>query len=282
MYLPYSLKTLINLFKGIPKNSKSPITVLRSSLQCLEKARNFIIMDKIDSSNQLVKRVKLVASNGLPPLQYRIQFIDECSIEEAVRFMIEHFLPNTNMDKAVGTINDEQTVAAYSLDWNTRLRKGISLGAFLEDDAGNKGRMISCLVLDIRRKEEEEFSSSEYPSEKFGIIFRAMYEVMSKANIFKKYECDAVLLDYGLATSAEFQRRGIGVEMMEARAKVCSIKKIPVSAGVFDSEASQKLAEKCGYETLAELDLTTYRIHGKLVYHRPSWSLIKCMAIRYF
>lgn len=58
----------------------------------------------IDSCSQFIQRVKSEAYPELPSLQFCIQFIDESLVEEAVAFMIEQFLPNDNMDKAIGKL----------------------------------------------------------------------------------------------------------------------------------------------------------------------------------
>lgn len=107
-------------------------------------------------------------------------------------------------------------------------------------------------------------------------------QARARADIFTLYSCESFVRGLGLAVASGYQRRGVGHEMLRARAHVCRLHDAPVSAAVFTGEASQRLAERSGYETVAELNLTTYRIDGQIVYARPEWALIKWMAKRYF
>ncbi|XP_072158072.1 uncharacterized protein [Bemisia tabaci] len=107
-----------------------------------------------DRSCLVIKRVKQEASVSRPSLQYRIQYVDESMIEEAAAFMIEHLLPNDNLDRSLGTIDDDEAIDEAYSDWKMLLSKGTSLAAILEDDEGRRDRMISCNVLEIQKKEQ--------------------------------------------------------------------------------------------------------------------------------
>lgn len=58
----------------------------------------------------MIKRVKQEASVSRPSLQYRIQYVDESMIEEAAAFMIEHLLPNDNLDRSLGKLQGSVVV----------------------------------------------------------------------------------------------------------------------------------------------------------------------------
>nr|XP_018906188.1 PREDICTED: uncharacterized protein LOC109036435 [Bemisia tabaci] len=274
----YSVSSLLFLFFA----SCLMVTKLLSTGEAAASTMNYKV-----NETAVIKRVKLEASKGRPALQYRIQLIDEPLFKEALAFMNEHFVLNNNLMKSLAPgvaptepIEDDDEEPG---PWEMALSEGISLAAILEDDQGTTGSMIACYMLGIERK-GEVFSLPEGQDipEFFRYIGKTLEDVEAKADVYTIFNCTSYVAGYGLATAPKYQRRGIGEEMLRARAQVCRITDTPVSAAVFTGEASQKLAKKCGYQTLAELDLTTYRIDGKLIYPNPEWPVIKWMAIRYF
>ncbi|CAH0392326.1 unnamed protein product [Bemisia tabaci] len=231
----------------------------------------------------IIKRVKIGKSSEHSAFRYRIQLVDESLIAEAAEFMDEYFIANSNLENSYDSVDDEEMIDKNYSFWRVPLSEGISLAAFLEDDEDDESRMICCSVLGVEKKEEKPVvSKPEKPSKRVEQILQTQEDLIGKADVFSLFNCDAYVTGHGMATAPKFQRRGIGEEMLRARSQICRLTNIPVSAAVFTGEASQKLAKKCGYETLAELDLTTYRIDGKLIYPNPDWPVIKWMAARYF
>lgn len=231
----------------------------------------------------LIKRVHQKPTDGRPPITYRIQVVDEPFFKEAANFMIENFLPTENICSSIGLLSENGGIETARVFWEKQVAKGISLAAFLEDKDGGRGKMISCNVLEVERKNQEDESMKTIElSDKLKKIFQTMEETEAKADVYTLYNCEAFVHAYGLSVMTDFERRGIGAEMLIARAEICKQTDTPISATVFTGSASQRLAERCGYETIAELDITTYRIDGQIVYPKPKWPVIKWMAKRYF
>nr|XP_018906194.1 PREDICTED: uncharacterized protein LOC109036441 [Bemisia tabaci] len=241
-------------------------------------------MNHEDVGASMIKRVKLEASEEHPSLQYRIQIVDESLLDEAMTFMGKYFSNNNLGNSLVADLKDKKLENFEGTIWKEILSEGISLAAILEDDQGNRGRIICCYALGIVKEGDKfDLNSPERDIPKGSrCIIQTLEDVTSKADVFKAFDCDEYIDGCGLATATDFQRRGIAGELMRACPEVCKLTGTPVCAAVFTAEASQKLAFRCGYKTLAELDLTTYRIDDRIIYPNPECPVIKFMAIRYF
>nr|XP_018915043.1 PREDICTED: uncharacterized protein LOC109042628 [Bemisia tabaci]XP_018915044.1 PREDICTED: uncharacterized protein LOC109042628 [Bemisia tabaci] len=236
-----------------------------------------------NGESTIFRRIKHEAKDGRPTINYRIQLIDESLFDETLLFMGQHFLANENITSCIGVLGDKEATEEAHDIWRKYLSKKVSLGAFLVDDKGNRGPMISCNVLDVSQNgEEEPVSMDSFRTEKWRKIFKTLAAVEEQVSVFWKFECQAYVHAVGLVVAPEFERRGIGFEMLGAREDVCRFTNTQVSATVFTGEASQRLALRHGWQVLSELDITTFTIDGQIVYSNPKSPVIKLMAKRYF
>nr|XP_018909329.1 PREDICTED: uncharacterized protein LOC109038652 isoform X2 [Bemisia tabaci] len=156
--------------------------------------------------------------------------------------------------------------------------EGISLAALLEDDSGNCGPLIGCNVLF-----KESTSEREYRTDKMKLFYQTWADLKKGVDVLKTFNCSDFINSCGLSVASDFRGQGIATELLRARAQVCRLTNIPVTANVFSGPYSHKAAAKAGFQTLSELDLSTYRIDNRIVFPEArGWPTAKYMANKYF
>nr|XP_018909332.1 PREDICTED: uncharacterized protein LOC109038655 [Bemisia tabaci] len=234
----------------------------------------------MSSDSSVIKRVCLEAEAGSPAVKYRIQLLDESLIDESVEFLAKELLPSTNMTiiSSLGFLSDKDACDEIKSVLRKHLSEGISLAALLEDDSGNCGPLIGCNVL-----YKESTSEMEYRTDKMKLCHQTLVDLKKGVDVLKIYNCSDCISAFGISVASAFRGRGIATEFLRARAEVCRLTNIPVTAGVFSGPYSHKAAAKAGFRTLSELDLGTYRIDNKIVHPEArGWPTAKYMANKYF
>ena len=71
---------------------------------------------------------------------------------------------------------------------------------------------------------------------------------------------DKYLTDYGLVIGRDFRQRGLAGEFLKARITLTKLLGVTVTSSIFTATASQKAAEKVGYETIVEYPFANFEI----------------------
>lgn len=71
---------------------------------------------------------------------------------------------------------------------------------------------------------------------------------------------DKYLTDYGLVIGRDYRQRGLAGEFLKARIALTKLIGVTVTSSIFTATASQKAAEKAGYETVVEYPFANLEI----------------------
>lgn len=89
---------------------------------------------------------------------------------------------------------------------------------------------------------------------KWNIIYGVVDYVTKYNSFFQKYKLPCYLTALGLFVRPEFRGEGIGLELLKAREPLCKAVGIPATCTVFTSIASQKLAQRAGFQEMTEIN----------------------------
>ncbi|KAI4480566.1 hypothetical protein M0804_010119 [Polistes exclamans] len=180
-------------------------------------------------------------------------------------------------------------ISIIALDSDTKEMAGV---VFNKMHARNLDEIIRFFYLKIPLKEGDEDALGRYVNK--NIKHRSCIELIrflnnfeSKVNIFEKYDTDAILEMFYIATDTKYRRRGIGLGLTKssfALGKMLQkgeIKKVSmggqivlenaipnIAIAIYSSNYSIRIGEKLGGECLAELLYEDYTFNGKKMSER--------------
>ncbi|XP_049855542.1 uncharacterized protein LOC126336106 [Schistocerca gregaria] len=99
----------------------------------------------------------------------------------------------------------------------------------------------------------------------------------SRTDVFTRYGVDCYLTALGLSVDPEYRGQGVGEQLLRARWDLCRALGIPLTVTWFSATASQVLAERIGFEVLAEVPYAEYDDPD---IKRSSTPITKLMAAR--
>ncbi|GLH12679.1 Putative acetyltransferase [Gryllus bimaculatus] len=91
------------------------------------------------------------------------------------------------------------------------------------------------------------------PDKKIKKFQRVMFLTLEMVDVYKKYGVDKFTTALGLSVKPEFRGQNLGVEILKGRAQMTSAIGLQLTLNNFTGFASQKQAERAGYELLVEL-----------------------------
>ncbi|XP_043515593.1 uncharacterized protein LOC122531612 isoform X2 [Frieseomelitta varia] len=174
--------------------------------------------------------VEIKLKNAEAPIRFTIQEIPEDRYEEAVEHMCKYFIADEPMCKCM---------------------------TFTEDPNGGKPIMAGLNVLTLSFK-DEKFNLDDMKSKKGRIVFEAVLDLNKEVNVFEKYGIDKYMTAFGLSVHPSYRGAALGSHLLNARVNIGREYNIPVTITAFTSPISQKLAERCGFETLIEKNYDEY------------------------
>ncbi|RZF45392.1 hypothetical protein LSTR_LSTR002835 [Laodelphax striatellus] len=215
------------------------------------------------------------AHGDRPPLKYTIQDITEDLIEDAVEHMTRYFLVRENITSSVGYVEDKVSTEELRDVWREALKQGVGLVALVEDadDASEKKIAgINVLIISLDDKEKNKKEKSEFEEKIKGKLWkktlRTLLELEKDVDISSLYGATKYMKAYGLSVAPQYNGDGVGYHLLMARTPLCRAVGVDLTVTSFTGAASQYLAKKAGFETIASLDYSTYDHDGKLAYPR--------------
>ncbi|CAD1474771.1 unnamed protein product [Heterotrigona itama] len=201
--------------------------------------------------------VEIKLKNAETPIRFTIQEIPEDRYEEAIKHMCKYFIADEPMCKCMNGINDPEYVKSFEQIWRTLINHGLSIAAFTEDPNGGKPIIAGLNVLTLSFK-DEKFNSDEIKSKGGQVVFDAVLHLNKEVNVFERYGIDKYMTAFGLSVNPSYRGAALGAHLLNARVNVGREYNIPVTITAFTSPISQKLAERCGFETLIEKNYDEY------------------------
>ncbi|KAJ6629960.1 hypothetical protein Bhyg_17573 [Pseudolycoriella hygida] len=177
-------------------------------------------------------------------VKYRIQDLPKSRVNDALEHMLTYFVPDENVCRARNMANDVTALRDLKHIYGEAIRHHkLSLVCFKE----GSDEIIALNILFIEERNAEMYWD-EYKNEDVKDMDLVAVYVLEQFDVFEHYQVDRYMSAYGLSVLPNYRRRGIGLKMLEARkylGKACGIK---LTSNIFSSAASQKLAEKAGFE----------------------------------
>ncbi|CAK9797125.1 Arylalkylamine N-acetyltransferase-like 2 [Anthophora plagiata] len=200
------------------------------------------------------KYVEVTKKNEDKPMRFCIQEIPEDMYEDVVEHMCTYFIADEPMCKCINGISDPEYVDGFRQLWRESMKHGLSVAAFAEDPNGGKPILagVNVLTLAFEKVEEDEFDCSSLKSKHGRNLMKALAGLSKKANVFRKYGVDKYMTAYGLSVHPSYRGAALGGQLLKTREDIGREYNIPVTSTGFTSPISQKLAERCGFETLVE------------------------------
>nr|XP_003700513.1 PREDICTED: uncharacterized protein LOC100876900 [Megachile rotundata] len=190
----------------------------------------------------------VIKGKGDKPIKFTIQDIPEDRYDDVVKHMCTYFVADEPMCKC---LNRKELVDTYQHQWKEYLQHGLAIGAFTENPDGGKPVMAAVNVLKFCHIDDDMvFTESMPPSPK--LMWDITIDLTKKAQVYEKYGVDRYIGAFGLSVHPEYRGVALGGHLLRTRVDIGREYKIPVTSTIFSSPIAQKLAERCGFETLVE------------------------------
>ncbi|XP_071877516.1 arylalkylamine N-acetyltransferase-like 2 isoform X1 [Bombus fervidus] len=228
------------------------------------------------------KIVEIKKKNADVPIRFTIQEVPEDRYEEVVEHMCKYFIADEPMCKCINGINDPEYVETFRCLWNELIKCGLSIVAFTENPDGGKPIIAGANILTLSFK-DEKFDTEKIKSEKGNAVMSVVIELSKQANVFEKYGVNKYMNAFGLSVNPKYRGASLGAHLLNARVEIGREYDIPVTVTAFTSPISQKLAERCGFETLVERNYDEIVDEkGNLVFPGIEAKAMKVMGRRLF
>ncbi|WAR19391.1 hypothetical protein MAR_001229 [Mya arenaria] len=207
----------------------------------------------------VLEQVVQEISNDLAVPGTHIELASDVRSEQIVNFLAIYFYPDVNIDRAIGLVID---------DWmKNALRSHYveNLSLLLIDDATDD--VIGTRTIMISHKADYPITNI-IKNKESKLIFDFLLQKHDEMNVFEHYGVNTVFRFVNLGIRPDYRCRGLASMLMEAGVRFCS-KVGPSDAciwGEATSNASQRIYEKCGFETLHTLYYDDYKVDGEIVF----------------
>ena len=189
---------------------------------------------------------------------FQYEVIREDRYDDMLDLYMCHFFPDEPLSRAVGVVVDDELrmfmLAAIQQNLSVALvsceTQEIIGGRIIEVANRDDNHDISLLKLEPNR-----------------ICVDVMAEMDRRCNVFDYYNVNDIINFFGLVVHRNYRQRGISEKLM--RAAVFFVQNLGLGhviiKGGGTSSFSQRLYEKIGFETLAEVVYAEYTVDGKVV-----------------
>ncbi|XP_017465245.1 PREDICTED: uncharacterized protein LOC108358428 [Rhagoletis zephyria] len=192
--------------------------------------------------------IELIDSAG-EKRKFSLQEIPEERYEEALCHMCSIFVKDETICRAMGVINDPQSIETGRKLWGQALSQGISVAAFEITKEDAEPTLAGMNVLVYVDEETDKAMKSLEGKSKFADLLRYVMTVSALADPRKIYMVDKYLSALGLSVKPEYRRLGLGQKLLELRDGIGKKYGIEYTSTVFSSPTSQSLAKKVGFKT---------------------------------
>ncbi|XP_049834054.1 arylalkylamine N-acetyltransferase 1-like [Schistocerca gregaria] len=211
-------------------------------------------------------------------LLYRIQDITPEMHEEILdKLMMVHFVRDEDLSKTINLIGDKTSLEELRMMWKESLQQNVGLVAIREYPDGQEeiiGANITCVV-----SKGEKSNSDELKGEAMRKIWRMLMEDLPKRlDVFEHYGVDHYISAVGLTVLPKYRGQNVGLEILRTRFQLVKGIGLKVTATAFTAMASQKQAQRAGYELLTEMAFNDYKVDGKVVFPGMTTPSVKYMG----
>ncbi|XP_008212188.1 uncharacterized protein LOC100680143 [Nasonia vitripennis] len=207
---------------------------------------------------QVVGR-ELLAGGSTRRIRFSIQDVPEDRYDEAVEHMLEFFLADEATCACLKLKQCQDAVEDFRKLWKYLFEIGLSVAAFKLDSDDSllelAGVNVLFAVTEEINKALEDFTIN-FKCEKARKIFEFIHDESEKVDVCGMYGVDTYISALGLSVSPAFRGQKLGVTLLEARNDIGRKYGFTATATIFTGAASQKQAERAGFETKYSRDFS--------------------------
>ncbi|CAH0712777.1 unnamed protein product, partial [Brenthis ino] len=210
---------------------------------------------------QVWGRFKGKDRDGIPGKMYQIRDMAESDRERCLDLMQETFLRDEPLCQVLDIPKDKESIETIRKNWTEFCSQKICICCFTEED-GEPKELVGFNILYVKCKDDEEEDIETVKGEQWKKLLKTLVAAEKLVDVFEHYGVDKYLTSSGLTVLPEHRGQNIGARLIGAREQMCKTFGINAACTVFTAITSQVLAEKCRYETLAELLYSDMREQG--------------------
>lgn len=216
--------------------------------------------------------------------KFIIQQIPQDRYEEVLDHMCKYFIADEPLCNSCNGTDDPTYIAYFRELWAELLKQGLSIGAFIDYSDGDKPILAGVNMLGLSIKDKKDsLKIPQIKNKNAERVMRLMGDLTDQARIYETYNVDRYLTAVGLSVNPSYRGQALGGHILKQREKIGQTYKIPVTATVFSSPISQKLAARCGFEDLLEKDYADIKDQeGNVLFPNIKAKTVKVMARRLY
>ena len=169
-----------------------------------------------------------------------------------------HFVPDETINRSLHIPWDEEVVAVFT----ESLQQNLSLALV----STNTGEIVGGRIMIVANKNDEH-DTAKYKSEPLRKMMDITYHFGTLCDMFQHYGVDEMFHFFGLGVHKDYRQKGIGTILQKAGIEF--VRNLGMGSVVIRGEASaiysQKIYEKLGFELLAVIVFSEYKVNGEIV-----------------
>ena len=126
-------------------------------------------------------------------------------------------------------------------------------------------KIVACQIMSIANKNDEKPCLEEEKNQQW---FDILHFEEDESNIYQRYDVENAIYVTCLCTHRGFRGHGLGYKIMQA--STMYLKYLGFEGGVMFGEGSakhsQRIFEKCGFETIFQLLYSDYKVNGEIIF----------------
>ncbi|KAK9888539.1 hypothetical protein WA026_000785 [Henosepilachna vigintioctopunctata] len=189
-----------------------------------------------------------------------IQDLTDDYVETAIDYYHEYFMREEPLSQCLGYLEDEECVKEFRKLMYMFISQESTLACFTTLENGDKKLVKSKPLISL-------FKLTEY--------------INNLKNFYELLGVNEYLRGFGLLVIPEYRGFKIGLELLIARKFLAKAMGLRVSLTLFTSTASQKLAEKTGYQDFVPITFEELENHDPPLISPNIRSFTKCLRYMY-
>ncbi|KAL4707136.1 hypothetical protein ACJJTC_018871 [Scirpophaga incertulas] len=170
--------------------------------------------------------------------------------EEALDILMEHLVPDEAICIASDLSNDPVSLEEFKQIWRKMLSERMSLGVYTT--VGGEKTLVALNACHVAYADGEK-EVLEVKGMASQNAFKAVDYIKKVSNGVKHLGLDKALSALGLVVKREYRGDKLGARILAAREPLCLSHGLEGTETLFTGPASQKLAERCGFQTIREI-----------------------------
>ncbi|KAJ2944045.1 hypothetical protein O0L34_g8377 [Tuta absoluta] len=208
-------------------------------------------------------------------VSYVIQDLPPEDEEEAIKLLVEDFLPDEPLCSYSGVHEDPVSLNSIVQAWRLFISQRMSLGCYATKDG--RRTLVACNVCLVVCEGEKNQLLME--GEGWVNVYNVCKYFDERLDAFKYLGLDKLLYALGLIVRRDYRSARLGARVLAAREPLCRKTGLKGSSTLFTGPGSQKSAARAGFHTAYEATMTELADAG-LNYPRDE-RVIKLMVRKY-